>query len=451
MQYITILDYVLLPITLALVYALAYRTRNKKYPHGHPWRPYFIPGLTVKIFGAIFIGLIYQYYYGGGDTFNYFRFGQVINSSFSDSIIKWINLLLHIPGYYDAGYYEYTSRIPWYNATSNYTICSISAFISLFTFGTYLPATVIFAYISFSGIWAMFRTFASLYPKLLQPIAVAILFIPSTFVWGSGIFKDTVCMFGLGWLTYASCRFLIQKDFSLKNVLIASASLILIAKIKVYILLGFIPALVMWILFVYTQKIRSYALKLTLKISIIVIVLGGSTFFLGSLGEEYLGRYSLENIENTAEGTRRWITYSSGDEGSSYSLGDFTPTTAGMLAKFPLAVNVTLFRPYLWESGKAIVLLSALEASLFLLLTLRVMLIVGLKRSWTTISKNPTIQFCLTFSIIFAFAVGVTSYNFGALSRYKIPALPFYALAMILIYYQSGIARSKPLFRFLGI
>ncbi|WP_276504480.1 hypothetical protein [Terrimonas pollutisoli] len=451
MQYITILDYIILPFILLLVYALAYNKRNKKYPHGHPWRKYYIPALSVKIFGAIFIGMIYQYYYGAGDTFNYFRFGKVINSSINDSFIKWVNLLLHIPGYYDVGYYEYTSQIPWYNTPTNYIVCAITAFISFLTGGTYLPAAVIFAYISFSGVWALFRTFASLYPRLTRPISFAVLFIPSTFIWGSGIFKDTICMFGLGWLTYACSRFLIQKDFSLKNVLIASCSLILVAKIKVYILLGFLPALAMWILFVYTQKIKSYAVRLTLKLGIILIILGGSSFFLDSLGEEYLGRYSLENIENTAEGTRRWITYSSGDEGSSYSLGDFAPTTAGMLAQFPLAVNVTLFRPYLWESGKIIVLLSAIEAALFLLLTLKVMFIVGLKRTWTTISKNPTIQFCLIFSIIFAFAVGVTSYNFGALSRYKIPALPFYALAMLLIYYQSGVTKGKPLFKFLGI
>ncbi|MBA2498951.1 MAG: hypothetical protein H0V30_04425 [Chitinophagaceae bacterium] len=437
MQYITVLDYVILPFVLALVYGLAYRYRNKHYRPRHPWRKYFIPAFTVKIFGAIFIGLIYQYYYGGGDTFNYFRYGQVINSSFSDSPIKWINLILHLPDVYTPGYYEYISRIPWYNSPSNFTVCAISAFISIFTFGTYLPASVLFAFISFSGIWALFRTFASIYPKLIRPVAIAILFIPSTVVWGSGIFKDTLCMFGLGWLTYSVFRFLIQKDFSIRNILIAVFSLVLIAKVKVYILLGFIPALVMWILFVYSQKIKSTAIRLILKTGIILIMLGSSTFLLESLGEEYLGRYSLENIEETAEGTRRWITYSSGDEGSTYSLGNFPPTIAGMLAQFPLAVNVTLFRPYVWESGKIIVLLSALEAALFLFLTLKIFFVVGFKNIWKTISRNPTIQFCLIFSIIFAFAVGVTSYNFGALSRYKIPCLPFYAIFLVLTFYLN--------------
>jgi hypothetical protein len=57
------------------------------------------------------------------------------------------------------------------------------------------------------------------------------------------------------------------------------------------------------------------------------------------------------------------------------------------------------------------------------------------------IVKDPNLTFCLVFSIIFAFAVGISSYNFGALSRYKIPCLPFYAAALvILLYNQSSTA-----------
>jgi hypothetical protein len=447
MQYITLLDYAILPMILGLVYGLAYRQRDKKYPRGHPWRRYYIPGLTVKIFGAIFIGMLYQYYYGGGDTFNYYRFGKIINSAADESLVKWINLLFHIPDYYNPEYYSYTSSIPWYNATANYTVCSLTAITSFITLGTYLPAAVIFAYISFSGMWALFRTFASLYPRLSRPIAVSVLFIPSTFIWGSGIFKDTICMFALGWLTYSSFRFLVQKDFSLRNILIAIMSFILIATVKIYILIGFMPALIMWILFTYTQKIPGLGSRLLLKGFVMAATLGGFVFFMQRFGDEYLGKYSLDNIEETAESTRRWITYSSSrSEGSTYNLGDFDPSITGMAAKFPLAVNVTLFRPYIWESDKVIIFLSAIEAFLFLSLTLKVLFSIGLRRCWRSISTNPTVQFCLIFSLIFAFAVGISSYNFGALSRYKIPCLPFYMLALVLIYYQNA----KPGKRLLG-
>src|SRR5690606_21858858 len=104
MQFITLADYLLLPLYLVIIYTLAFAVRNRLYPEGHPWRRFFISGLTVKICGAIFIGLIYQYYYGGGDTSNYFKQAKVLNSAFVESPIKWFNLLFHIPEWYDGNY-----------------------------------------------------------------------------------------------------------------------------------------------------------------------------------------------------------------------------------------------------------------------------------------------------------------------------------------------------------
>jgi hypothetical protein len=447
---ISILDFVLLPFVLAIVYAVAYKFRNSKYSYRHPWRKYFIPALTVKIFGAIFIGLIYAYYYKNGDTFNYFTQARIINSAFDESFLKWINLLFHLPSKYDNNYYGYISQMFWYSDPASYTVCSITAFFGIFTYNTYLPTAILFAFVSFTGIWALFRTFASLYPHLIRPIAIAVLFIPSVFVWGSGIFKDTICIFGLGWLTYGTFRFLIQRDFSFGNILLSILSFILIAKIKLYILLGFVPALMIWVLSIYTQKIKNTASRLLIKIFFGVTLTGGSLFFMQYFSSE-LGRYSLENVVQTSNVTRGWISYASGDEGSAYDLGGFDPTLTGMISKFPLAVNVTLFRPYLWEAKKIIMAFSAIEAFLFLFLTLKILFTIKLTKVWKTVSHDPTIQFCFVFSFIFAFAVGISSYNFGALSRYKIPCMPFYALGLILIYYKNNPLNKPMISSFLKI
>ncbi len=249
-------------------------------------------------------------------------------------------------------------------------------------------------------------------------------------------------MFGIGWLTYSSFRFLIQGDFSIRNIAIAVGSFLLIALVKVYIIMAFTPALLMWIFFNYSQKITNPSVKLAVKFIFIVVVTAGTFFFLAQFSSS-LGKYSLDKIAKTAEVNRGYIYWMSGDEGSGYTLGDFDPSIAGMLTKFPLAVNVTFFRPYPWEAKKIIVMLSALEALLFLFITLRTLFGIGLRKTWSTISKDPTIQFCLIFSIIFAFAVGISSYNFGTLSRYKIPCLPFYALAIIMIWYKNKPLKQK--------
>ncbi|WP_300598768.1 hypothetical protein [Niabella sp.] len=434
---ITLLDYAILPFVLAAIYGIAFRFRNRHYPPGHAYRPYFITGLSLKIIGAVFIGMVYEYYYQGGDTMNYFLHAKIINSAFDDSPVKWINLLLRIPDDSTVGYYDYISRMFWYQDPASYSVAALAAFLGLPLGTTYLPIAVTFAALSFTGMWALFRTFARIYPDLVKPVAIAVLFIPSVVVWGSGIFKDTICLFGLGWLTYGVFQMLIQKNFKAGNILLTILSIWLVARVKLYILVAFVPALLIWVLSVYTSRMQNAAGRFLLKLLVLSFTLAGSLYIMtSSLGEEMLGRYSLENIEQTAQITRDWIQYSSGEEGSAYDLGKINGM-GDMLVKFPLAVNVTLFRPYLWESKKLIILASGLEAFLLLFLTVKLLIVVGFRRCWTTIAKDSTLQFCLIFAIIFAFSVGISTGNFGTLSRYKIPCLPFYALPIMIIYYKN--------------
>ena len=436
MQFITLADYFLLPFFLLIIYAVAYFIRKRDYPPGHPWYRYFMTGLTLKIVGAIFIGLIYQYYYGGGDTFMYFLTAKEINNSFTDSPEKWYKLIMHIPRWYDGEYYSYINRMPFYESTSEYAVAAIAAILGILCSTTYLPIAVMFGALSYIGIWALFKTFASKYPDYTRQIAICCLFIPSTVMWGSGLFKDTICMFGLGLLTYGTFQILIQRNFQISVIGATILGFWLIATIKLYILLAFIPALALWILFTFSHRLRPGLTRTTIKIVVIGACVGGFIIFSQKFASE-LGKYSLENVAQTSYTTNMNIAQVSGDEGSTYSLGDMDPSIGGMLKKFPLAVNVTLFRPYLWETRKIIQFTNAIEASMFLWVTLKILLSLGFRKVKETVGADPTIQFCLIFTIIFAFAVGLSSGNFGTLSRYRIPCLPFYGVALVLIYYKN--------------
>lgn len=449
-QYITFKDYIILPFILLIIYWIFIRIRDRKYPAGHPWRKYFLPALTAKIVGGISIGLIYQYYYGGGDTFNYFSEARNINSALDDSFLKWLGLVFRAPTIYTPGFYKYISKSLWYmDDPATYYVCSITAVVSLFTFQTYLSSAAILAAISFTGLWALFRTFASIYPSLTKQVAICVLAIPSVMIWGSGIFKDTICIFGLGWMTYSVFELLVKRNVTFKNILLLGVSFLLVALIKVYILMAFLPALTMWILLTYSKKITSKAIRFAIIFVVMGATIGGTFFALNYLGKERLGKYSLDELEKTVVVTKNYIIEQSGEQSSAYDLGDFT-NFSDMLLKFPAAVNVTLFRPYLWEASKIFIFVSALEAFLFLLITVKVIFSTGLSSILKSIFSDPNILFFLIFAILFAFSVGLTSGNFGTLSRYKIPCLPFYALAIVLIYYRKH-PKGKPLFKILGL
>lgn len=434
-QFITFIDFLLLPFYLGIIFFVANTIKNYKYPPGHPWRKYFIPGLLLKIAGAIFISLIYRYYYGWGDTALYHWHAKIINSAADESLTKWYNMLFRIPEWYEGGYQKYITEMDWYQAPAEYTVCTIVAILMIFTFNTFLPTAVILAAIAYTGIWALFRTFATKFPAYTKYIAIATLYIPSTIMWGSGIFKDTICMFSLGWMTYGAFRLLINRDFRFRTVAMTIVSFLLLSTIKLYILIAFIPAIIFWILATYSYKIRSGFVRFLMTTGIIAICSAGFIYVMQEYSEAF-GKYSLDKIAKTSYVISSYIQEQSGDQGSAYDLGEIQPNAVSMLSKFPAAVNVTLFRPYLWETRKIIQLINALEATILLLVTLKVFFSIGLREVWRTIASDPTIQFCLIFTIIFAFAVGISSGNFGTLSRYRIPCLPFYGMFLVLTYYK---------------
>lgn len=435
MAFITLYDFILLPFYLLGIVWIGRMIRDRYYPEGDPWRPYFMPGLMARVAGAIFIGLIYQYYYGGGDTANYFVQAKVVGEAFWDSPLKWFNLVFRLASPYDPAYAAYMWKLYWYEAPQNFIVISAAALIGVFTFSKFLCISAVMGAIAFSGQWAMFRTFVRLYPHLQRYLAICCLFIPSVILWGSGIFKDTLCMFGLGWITYSTFQILINRNYRISNFFLLGFSVYIIYIAKIYILLAFLPSVAMWVFLQYSHRIRSRLVRALFFPVIIATVVGGFAY-VSSSNPELLGGYSTDQLLETSAITREYILSSGDDESSGYTLGAIDPTPLGMLKKLPAAVNVTLFRPYLWEARKPIVFFNALEAGIFLFLALKLLFQVGLKRIWRAITADPTIQFLLIFTVIFAFAVGISTYNFGSLSRYRIPCLPFFAMAMGLIYYR---------------
>ncbi|HET6228100.1 MAG TPA: hypothetical protein VFF27_17605, partial [Bacteroidia bacterium] len=435
--YITITDFILLPIYLFVVFLFASYFKNKYYPKNHPLRRYFMPAFTFKIVGAILLGIIYQYYYKGGDTLNYWHQTDVINSSFSDSFGTWIRLITGSADIYDVDVYKYTTQFYWYGiSTPEYLISIMGAIIGLFTMTTYLPTAVIFAALSFIGVWKMYVVFTKLYPRLTRQLAFAFLFIPSVIFWGSGFMKDTVTLSCVGWVTHFFYIIFYENKKIVKNSIFALFFLYIIYIIKSYIVMAFLPAILLWGIGLLSYKIKDTRLILFARYFLYASAIGGIIVIGGRLESEMFGEYNVENVAGKSFVTRDYLyRISNEQDGSGYTLGDFDPTLMGMLQMAPAGVNVTLFRPYLWEARKPIVMISALESLLFLIFTIVAIVRNNPIRLIQRIFADETLQFCLVFTLIFAFAVGISTSNFGSLVRYKIPCLPFYTTFLIILFY----------------
>lgn len=422
-------DFIVTPIIIFLVYVAAYFIRP--YVTDDVNRRYFFPALSFRIFCALALGFLYQFYYSGGDTFNFHSHGSrhIWNAVMEDPYAG-IRLFFHSgPGEYSV--HKYSSRIFFYDDPSSFMIVRISSLFDLLTFSSYSGTAVCFAVVSFIGAWMLFQAFYRDYTQLHKSIAAATLFIPSVVFWGSGLLKDTITLAGIGVATYLIRNFFTGKGFGVFQFLLLLLSLYLVFAIKKYVLLCFIPAALLWMYFGYLSRFKSLAFKVIMTPLAVGLSIVSGYFAIDNIGKDD-ARYSLSQLGRTAQITAYDIRYFTGrDAGSGYSLGELDGTFSSMLKLSPQAVNVSLFRPYLWEVKNPLMILSAMESLFLLVFTLYLVFSSGkyLGKGFL----NPDVLFCFIFSVTFAFAVGISTYNFGTLSRYKIPLMPFFVLGLILL------------------
>lgn len=439
-------DFYLAPLFLLIIYGIAISVRNKLYADS-PLKKYFIPGLTVKLIGAFFSGIIYWYYYGGGDTIHYFlRTKSVYDNVYVHNLIMYFRVITADPKVYDPDVSGYLRTIRAYD-TSMFMVLRFSMVLAIFTSCTYLGIAFLFAALSFTGVWKLFETFADITPALTKEIAIACLFIPSVFFWGSGLFKDTLAIGFVGWFTRCIYMVFIKRKKIWTHLVILAVSFNILFIIKAYIIMAFLPSVMFWIFFKYRDNIKNDFIRRVLTPLIIVVSFAGAYAAVTQMSGQG-GYWSVGQMSKRAQDMQWWHTevkklYGEGGGGSFYSIGTGDFTLRNLITSFPLAVNVTFFRPYPWEARNPVMALSAIESLLLFIFTLKMVFNVGLPAILRISILNPEVFFALLFSIIFAFAVGFTSFNFGALVRYKIQCIPFFLMALYMIRYHAGVSKSK--------
>ena len=430
-QFLFLNDLLLGPIFIIIVLFFCNNyIKNKKNPI---YKKYFINALIVRFASAIIMALIYQFYYEGGDTQTYYIYALRIREVFSESKSDFFYLMLRSSHEFDVLNRIFDTGAGFYTDHSSNFIIRLTVILCYFLLNTYILVSFVFSLFCFYGCWKIFTLFQQLYPHLEKEFAFACLFLPSVCFWGTGILKDPISLGALGMLTYHVYMLFFERKKTIGRIFIIIACFWILKIVKFYILLAFLPAYSFWIIYRLKETINSKFLRFLFGpvIFSIAIIIGG--FVLYKIAA-YSQRYSFESIIITAMDTQNWLYYSSlRDGGSGYSLGNIDFTPLGILKAAPKAINVSLFRPYIWEAKKIILIPAALEGLLSLFITIRLLYKAGFIRFLKIILTNPEVQFCLIFSLIFAFAVGFTSYNFGTLARYKIPLMPFYFIALFII------------------
>lgn len=403
--------------------------------------------LIGKMIGAFFFLLVYTYYFNKlGDTFAYLG----ISNKLYLLILKNPSIIFEVftPNTESKSieFYQFIKEIDFYSEWDTYTVILFSTGINFFTLGLPFATTIVFSAISFIGLWKLYLIINRIFPEKKIEALIACLFVPSVVFWGSGVLKDTLVMGFFGFFLHSFFSVILYREIKFKNWFWLIVSPTIIALIKPYIILSIIPSLLFFFLSLTTKRIKNLVIKLVVLPILVIIISGISVYTIVKIGD-FFPQYSTERVLETAQ-KYQLHHYAGGNvnaegAGSGYSLGDYKATFFGVLTQVPLAINVTLFRPYLWEIRNPGMLISAFESFIFLIITVFILFKSGFINSFKIIRGHEFLIFSTVFFLFFAFAVGFSSYNFGALARYKIPCLPFFIFVLLFLFKESKKRKKK--------
>jgi hypothetical protein len=434
MQYITIFDYLLLPVYLLIFYLIVKKV-SVRYTAAE-LRKYFFVSFYLHMFGAVAYALMVQYYYGYGDSFTFYYGSNFFSTQLlqdADNIKYFFKSAAEVKSWYDFEVGD-LSVSGYFGIDSNLFIMKISALLSIFSFNKYLIITLFFGFFSFAGLWHLFLVFKDINKgRELKILAWAVLFFPSVWFWGSGLIKDSVCIGAIGFIIYFLYKLFIKKEFSVKSIIGLAVLVYVVAVIKSYIILGLVVGLSVFIFYRFISPFKNIVIRgfVISAFLFAVLVVAYVTNFSDQL--KLLAEESMVQIDSFQ---RNYDIVQNDDERSRATLEmkEMDLSLGGMIANSPVKVFTCLFRPFIWESRKVFILFSAVESLLLLLCTLYLLIKLKFFGFFREIFNNPFVLVSFIISIFFSLIIGFTTYNFGTMARYKIILIPFYLFTLVSLY-----------------
>jgi hypothetical protein len=429
-------DLLTLPLILVIIYLIS-RAVQKNGLKRSPAYAYYQKGLLIKFAGGISLCLLYLFYYKGGDTLGYFRDSINMASLLLYSPSRFYEVLNMEPNLWEMyKLFSFTTGYPYYLKEAHaFYVVKLVCFITLVSFNSYLVTTVLLCVITYIGNWRLYLVMVDNYPKYYKELAVVILFIPSVVFWGSGILKDSITYSALGWFVYGFYFGILKRKNILFNLIAIGLSVLIIFKVKQYIIIAMIPGTMTYFLSSIFGKLKSKTIRI-----IFIPAVGVLGSFIGYQGltlmGDTFGEYSTDQVFKKAQITQHDLKqeyYS----GNSFDIGDFDPTMESGIQKADMAIIAGLFRPFIWEARNPVMIVAGLENLILLFFTIFLLLKKRILGFFASIFQDPMLTFAFVFTLLFAFGVGLSTANFGSLVRYRIPLMPFFATILIVIYKEG--------------
>ncbi len=422
---LTAIDIFLTAVYILIIRYVTYRIKIKKIDKFEYYK-YFQNGLFVRIGASIVFSFIYLVYYQGGDTLYYFSGAGNIVKLFQKDIGAAIQVLFGDNSPEMRSLFDWQTGHPTYfNDYNSFSVCRFMAPFWALGFGSYWATTVLMNALLYIPIWNFYRMLCSLYPQNAKHMAYGLLFFPSLVFWGSGILKDVWCLSAVLMLYRLYWLIMIKKRITYKNILKVLFWIMILTSIRPFMFYTVAVTIIAWYTYNIARSIKNKIMRMLFFPMILGLMMGLGLLVISQMGSVAEGKYAtVDSMLEQAVIIQDDLSRAAYGE-NSFDIGDFDASIGSMLYKAPQAIIAGIFRPFIWEARSLLMIFSGLESTYFIVFFLILIYRAGIIGFFRIIYNDPFLISSFLFAIIFAFFVGLTTANFGALVRYKIVLLPF--------------------------
>lgn len=405
MVWLSVISFILFGL---LCYAL-----TKKFHYGK----IEISGLLFKILAGIGLGLIYKFYYKGGDTFQYFREAATIG-----------NFLFEHPKAFFLIYFDTTNvselanTIVFYEQPRALLFSKIISIFYLFTGGNYWIISAYLSLINFLCVYFIVNELDKTFEGLRKSISISFYFLPTFIFWTSGVLKECLAVGALMVAIGVVLRIIRTQNFnSFLNWIYLMISLYLLWELKYFYAAVAIPLLVSLLIFSFLGRYSRIHPAFVLIIMFLGIFLVSTLHYNLSLARVFDVIYTNYQM-GTKDSSNGTIQYCY-----------FDGTWYGYIINAPVALFGGLFRPTILEITNIWQFIVALENTAVLM-----SLILALWRSKFHLYLNsPIVLLTLIYIVSLSTLIAFSTPNFGTLSRYKVGYWPFFVLLILALYFKQ--------------
>lgn len=421
----------LIAILIAVLIAAGlYRWQAMRLAELPAWTHVALFGL--KLFFGFALWAVYTFYYKDRSTSDIYKFyddARYIHTAFGENKAAFCGLMT---GSEDSALSVYTSQMK--NWQRNFTdrmpfnenrfMIRLNAAVMVVSGENIHIHTVFFCLLSFVGCILLLKLFQGFLPDGKKKWALLTMLFPSFLFWTSGGLKESIIILALGLLLYG---FLAIREKGLVALCIFLAGGLLLFVIKYFLLLCLLPALTAYYIMPRRADAKAAAIKYALVLALSVIAVAAISPLVPKLDFVFL--IAMKQKHAIAEAMYM-------------KAGSYSPVPVleqsiwSILIHLPAGLWNAMLKPYLWQSRNPMMLLSALE---------NVVLVVLLVAAVIYRSKKGELNFNLLFFVLactipYLCMIGIMTPVLGNLVRYKVVVMP---LLVFVAVYVADIRRGN--------